>query len=102
MIMVEAGILIFSGVMIICCCKCTGAFFLMLGVLFLVIIKDNPWMRHSTLRTTQAERNEKLVDFMKSLSLIGASILLMADKGGKKCGTGACPVGNVQAAKVNA
>ena len=53
-------------------------------MIFILLVKDFPWLRHSALKTTTKERNEKLTDFLKNLSMLGAALLLMADRGTKK------------------
>ena len=79
-IFAQAALLVFSGLLILINRKCTGGLLLFLGVIFLVIIKDLPWLRHSSLKTIHKERNERLTDLLKNLSILGSSILLMSDK----------------------
>ena len=77
----EAALFIISGALILLNRKCTGSLFLVAAVTFIFIVKDLPWLRHSTLKSTRLERNEKLIDILKNLSMLGAAILLMTDKG---------------------
>jgi hypothetical protein len=80
-IQAEAWTLIVSGLLILVNRKCTGGLLLFLGVAFIVMIKDYPWLRHNALKTASKERNEKISDFLKNLSMLGASILLMLYRG---------------------
>ena len=51
---------------------------------FILIVKGNPFggeAYHSTMRTTHKERNERITEFLKILSLVGSSLLVMMDRG---------------------
>jgi hypothetical protein len=80
-IQAEAWTLIVSGVLILVNRKCTGGLLLFLGVAFIILVKDYPWLRHNALKTASKERNEKISDFLKNLSMLGASLLLMLYRG---------------------
>ena len=69
-----------SGLLLLLNKKCTGGLFLTVAVAFILIVKDNPWLRHSALKTTTKEINERITDFLKNLGIMGAAILLMIDK----------------------
>lgn len=77
----EAALFILSGVCIMLNFKCLGSFLLTIAVSFIIIVKDLPWIRHSTLKTYSKERNDRLIDLLKNLSMLGAAFLIMADKG---------------------
>ena len=77
----EGAVFILSGLLILMNRKCSGSFLLTVAVAFILIVKDLPWLRHSALKSTTKERNERLVDLLKNLSLLGAAFLLMADRG---------------------
>ena len=83
-----------SGVCILLNFKCLGSFLLMTAVTFIILVKDYPWLRHSSLKTASKERNEKFIDLLKNLSMLGAAFLLMADKSrsgwAQCCSGGSC------------
>jgi hypothetical protein len=56
-----------------------GGFFLIVAEVFLLMTKDNPFL-HSTMLSSQAERNQKCNDVLKHMSFIGAALLLMSDR----------------------
>jgi hypothetical protein len=87
-IQAEAGIFILSGLLLVLNRRCTGSLLLVVAVSFIIAVKDLPWLRHSALKTTSKERNDKLTDFLKNLALLGAALLLMADRGTPKATPG--------------
>lgn len=93
-IQAEGALFIFSGILILLNVKCFGSFLLTLAVFGLIGIKDYPWLRHSSMKSTLRERNDKFIDFLKNVSMLGAAFLLMADKS-KGCCTKAAVANNV-------
>ncbi len=85
LIKAEGALFLLSGLLILLNAKCMGSFFLTIAVLFILIVKDNPWLRHSALKSLQRERNEKISDFLKNLSMLGSAMLIMFHKGSCKC-----------------
>ena len=79
-IYIEAGLLKLSGLLIIMNKKCAGSSLFMAAICFIMLIKDNPLIRHSALRTTEKEHHILINEFLKNLGLIGAALLLMLDK----------------------
>ena len=79
-IQAQAAILVLSGLLILLNKKCTGGLLLMISSIMILFVKDYPWLRHSSLKSIQRERNERLGDFLKNLVLLGASFILMQDK----------------------
>ena len=77
LIMGDATLYILAGILILLNARCTGGFFLMLAALFIVAVQDFPWLRHSALKSTLKERNDKLAVLMQNLSVIGAALLIM-------------------------
>lgn len=69
-----------SGILLVLNLKCCGSMLLAVAVVGLVAIKDYPWLRHSSMKSTLRERNERFIDFLKNISMLGAAILLMADR----------------------
>ena len=76
MIKADGLLFIFSGILILADRKVAGALTLLLAVSFVLLTKDNPWIK-SNLKTINNERNQRGLDFMKDLSLIGGAILLL-------------------------
>lgn len=72
-----------SGLLILLNRKCTGGFLLLIAVSFIMITRDNPYI-HSNMKTIQKERSDKTIDILRNLVLVGASLLLMADRGDQK------------------
>ena len=48
----EGLILILSGLLILLNQRCMGSFLLVIAMTFVLIVKDNPWMRHNSMKTT--------------------------------------------------
>ena len=78
LITADASLYILAGLLILLNARCTGGFLLMLAALFIVAVKDFPGLRHSALKSTVKERNEKLAVLMQNLSVIGAALLIMS------------------------
>lgn len=57
----------------------------MVAMTFIFLVKDFPWLRHSSMKTPVRERNEKIIDILKNMSMLGAAILLMADRSVSGC-----------------
>ncbi len=81
LIKAEGLLFVASGIFILFNKRCMGGFLLAIAVIVLLIIKDNPWVRHSEMKTVKRERNEKINDFLKNLSILGSAILIMFHKG---------------------
>ena len=69
--------LVISGVLILMNRRCLGAMMLLVAMIGVMVVKDNPWMRHNSMKTTQKEIREKFNDFVKNLSLVGSAFFLM-------------------------
>ena len=65
--------------------RCVGGSLLILAVALIIVVKDNPWRRHSSMKTKAREINERTGDFLKNLSLIGSAMIMMWHKGTGKC-----------------
>lgn len=83
LIQTEAATLIVSGLLLLMNRKCTGSLLLSAAVIFILVVKDYPWLRHSMMKSAVRERNERIVDFLKNISLLGAACLLMTDRGSR-------------------
>lgn len=56
---------------------------MLIAVLFIIATKDNPFI-HSNMKTIQKERSEKVNDLLRNFILVGASIMLLLDRGDRK------------------
>ncbi len=74
-----------SGLLILLNRRCLGSLLLVIAVSFILIVKDNPWIKHSSMKTVNKEVNEKFNDFVRNLSLLGSAFILMFHKGASKC-----------------
>ena len=63
-IKVEGFMLIAAGLLILMNKRCLGSFLLILSISVIIVLKDNPWKRHNTLKTKQREINERFNDFL--------------------------------------
>ena len=48
----EGLLLILSGLLILLNQRCLGSLLLVVAMTFVLIVKDNPWMRHNSMKTT--------------------------------------------------
>ena len=71
-----------SGFLILLNRKIIGSIFLIIAMAFILVTKDNPWIE-SNMTSIQKEKNQRLWDFLKHISVVGAAFLLMGDKGGR-------------------
>ncbi len=81
----EGFLFIFSGLLLLANKRCLGSLILVFAMNFLLIVKDNPWIRHNSLKTSLKEKDEKFNDFLKNLSLLGSAFILMFHKGSSSC-----------------
>ena len=80
-----ASFLLLAGTFILMNKRCMGGSLLVLAVALIIVVKDNPWKRHSTQKTKNKEFNEKMNDFLRNISLIGSALVMMWHKGSGKC-----------------
>ena len=85
MIKTLAFALLSSGALTLLNKRCMGGFLLIAAVTLIIVVKDNPWRRHSTMKTKAREINELTGDLLKNLSLIGSAMVMMWHKGTGKC-----------------
>ena len=55
-----------------------GGIMLVAAVGFVIITKDNPLLR-SNMKSIQREHNQRVMDCIRDLGLIGAALLFMVD-----------------------
>ena len=60
--------------------NCMGGFLLILAMSFVLATKDNPWIE-SHLEAVKKERNQRITDFLKHISVVGAAFILIGDGG---------------------
>ena len=78
----DAALFALSGLLLLINQRRLGAVFLIVAASFILLTKDNVYLRTGT-KVNQADYNQRVVDFFKHLSLIGAALILI-DNGGKK------------------
>ena len=81
----EGLLLLLSGFLILINRKCLGSLLLVIAVSFILIVKDNPWIRHSAMKTVNKEVKEKFNDFVNNLTLLGSALIIMFHKGASRC-----------------
>ena len=62
-----------------------GSLLLVIAVTFILIVKDNPWLRHNSMKSSQKEVKEKFNNFVENLGLLGSALLLMFHRGASSC-----------------
>ena len=83
LIKAEGVIFCLSGLLIILNKKCCGSFLLIVGVVFILVTRDNP-MIHSNQVTKGKENKERIAEVMRLMALVGGALLIMADRGDAK------------------
>ena len=81
----EGVILVLSGLLILFNRRCLGSLLLVIAVTFILIVKDNPWLRHNSMKSSQKEVKEKFYNFVENLGLLGSALLLMFHRGAASC-----------------
>ena len=81
----EGVLLLLSGLLILMNRKCLGSLLLVVAVAFMLVVKDNPWIKHSAMKTVNKEVKEKFNDFINNLTLLGSAFILMFHKGAAHC-----------------
>ena len=70
-----------SGVLLLSSQKMLSGFLLLLAALFMMATKDNYWIE-SDVAVIKREKQFRLENFCRDVSLIGAAIMFMAGYGG--------------------
>ena len=81
----EGLILVLGGLLILMNRRCLGSLLLVIAVTFILIVKDNPWLRHNSMKSSQKEVKEKFNNFVENLGLLGSALLLMFHRGASRC-----------------
>jgi uncharacterized membrane protein YphA (DoxX/SURF4 family) len=76
LIRADAALLMLSGLLILTNQSKQGGFLLILALLFILATKDNPFLQ-SNLKSIKNEQGQRTFDFIKHLSAIGASLILI-------------------------
>ena len=79
----DGVIFILSGFLLILNWRKLGGFLLIIAMTFVLATKDNPWIESNVI-SIEKEKNQRFMDFLKNLSVIGAALLIMADKEQRK------------------
>eukprot|EP00349_Pseudokeronopsis_sp_Brazil_P003047 CAMPEP_0202957556 /NCGR_PEP_ID=MMETSP1396-20130829/1923_1 /ASSEMBLY_ACC=CAM_ASM_000872 /TAXON_ID= /ORGANISM="Pseudokeronopsis sp., Strain Brazil" /LENGTH=138 /DNA_ID=CAMNT_0049675083 /DNA_START=1 /DNA_END=417 /DNA_ORIENTATION=- len=77
LIKADAYLFMLSGFLIISQKK-LGAIFLILATLFVLATRDNPFIE-SNLKSVQMEQEQRQLDFVKHLGLIGGALILLGE-----------------------
>ena len=80
-----ALLLLVSGTATLMNKRCAGGSLLILAVALIIVVKDNPWRRHTSQKTKAREINERTGDLLKNLSLVGSAFVMMWHRGSGKC-----------------
>lgn len=65
-----------SGFFIISNQRKLGGFLMIIAMVFILMTKDNPFIV-SHLKSINKEKNQRAIDFLKHISLVGAALLLL-------------------------
>ena len=76
----EGLLLVLSGLLVVMNRKCLGSVLLIAAVTFMLVVKDNPWIKHSAMKTVNKEVKEKFNDFINNLTLLGSAFILLFHK----------------------
>ena len=68
---------IISGLLLLFNKKKTGACILLFAIFFVLCTKDNPFLT-SNLKSIQNEKGQRMKDFIKHISVVGAVLLMLA------------------------
>eukprot|EP00347_Sterkiella_histriomuscorum_P021944 403332228 len=81
----DAALFALSGLLLILNQRKLGAMFMILAISFILLTKDNFMLKSGApgSKVNQTEQNQRVLDFFKHLSLIGAALLII-DNGGRK------------------
>lgn len=71
-----------AGLLLIMNSRKLGGFLLIIAMAFVLATKDNPWIESNVI-SIQKDKNQRLMDFLKNLSVVGAALLVMTDNSAK-------------------